>query len=298
MSATDQLREILDERIVVHDGSWGVLIHRRGLSEEEYRGERLRDHERDVKGDPDLLNLTRPEIVSEIHDAYFAAGADLATTNTFTATSIGQADYALERVAAEMSLAGSRLARAAADEWTRRTPERPRFVAGALGPLNVSLSVSPKVDDAAFRAVTFDQVRETYAEQIAALAEGGVDLLLVETIFDTLNAKAAIVAARETAPELPLWLSFTAIDKSGRNLSGQTAEAFWVSVEHARPLIAGVNCSLGATEMRPFLEGLARIADTYVSCYPNAGCRTRWVSTTSSRPTPAATSARSPRTVS
>jgi len=271
VSATDQLREILDERIVVHDGSWGVLIHRRGLSEEEYRGERLRDHERDVKGDPDLLNLTRPEIVSEIHDAYFAAGADLATTNTFTATSIGQADYALERVAAEMSLAGSRLARAAADEWTRRTPERPRFVAGALGPLNVSLSVSPKVDDAAFRAVTFDQVRETYAEQIAALAEGGVDLLLVETIFDTLNAKAAIVAARETAPELPLWLSFTAIDKSGRNLSGQTAEAFWVSVEHARPLIAGVNCSLGATEMRPFLEELARVADTYVACYPNAG---------------------------
>jgi 5-methyltetrahydrofolate--homocysteine methyltransferase len=271
VSATDQLREILDERIVVHDGSWGVLIHRRGLSEEEYRGERLRDHERDVKGDPDLLNLTRPEIVSEIHDAYFAAGADLATTNTFTATSIGQADYALERVAAEMSLAGARLARAAADEWTRRTPERPRFVAGALGPLNVSLSVSPKVDDAAFRAVTFDQVRETYAEQIAALAEGGVDLLLVETIFDTLNAKAAIVAARETAPELPLWLSFTAIDKSGRNLSGQTAEAFWVSVEHARPLIAGVNCSLGATEMRPFLEELARVADTYVACYPNAG---------------------------
>jgi 5-methyltetrahydrofolate--homocysteine methyltransferase len=271
VSAAEQLREILDRRIVVHDGAWGVLIHRRGLSEAEYRGERLRDHERDVKGDPDLLNVTRPEIVSEIHDAYFAAGADLATTNTFTATSIGQADYALERLAPEMSLAGARLARAAADEWTRRTPERPRFVAGALGPLNVSLSVSPKVDDAAFRAVTFDQVRATYAEQIAALAEGGVDLLLVETIFDTLNAKAAIVAAREIAPELPLWLSFTAIDMSGRNLSGQTAEAFWVSVEHARPLIAGVNCSLGATEMRPFLEELSRVADTYVGCYPNAG---------------------------
>jgi len=271
VSAAEQLKEMLDDRIVVHDGAWGVLIHRRGLSEAEYRGERLRDHARDVRGDPDLLNLTQPEIVSEIHDAYFAAGADLATTNTFTATSIGQADYALERLAPEMSLAGARLARAAADEWTRRTPERPRFVAGALGPLNVSLSVSPKVDDAAFRAVTFDQVRETYAEQIAALAEGGVDLLLVETIFDTLNAKAAIVAARQIAPELPLWLSFTAIDRSGRNLSGQTAEAFWVSIEHARPLIAGVNCSLGATEMRPFLEGLARVADTYVGCYPNAG---------------------------
>ena len=271
MSATEQLRAILDERIVVHDGSWGVLIHRRGLSEEDYRGELLREHPRDVRGDPDLLNVTRPEIVSEIHDAYFAAGADLTTTNTFTATSIGQADYALEGLAPEMSLAGARLARAAADAWTSRTPERPRFVAGALGPLNVSLSVSPKVDDAAFRAVTFDQVRATYAEQITALAEGGVDLLLVETIFDTLNAKAAIVAAREIAPELPLWLSFTAIDRSGRNLSGQTAEAFWVSVEHARPLIAGVNCSLGATEMRPFLEELSRVADTYVGCYPNAG---------------------------
>src|SRR4029079_19024131 len=265
------LRAILDRRIVVHDGAWGVLIHRRGLSEEEYRGERLRDHPRDVRGDRDILNVTRPGIVSEIHDAYFAAGADLATTNTFTATSIGQADYALEGLAAEMSLAGARLARAAPDEWTRLTPERARFVAGALGPLNVSLSVSPKVEDAAFRSVTFDQVRETYAEQIAALAGGGGAPVLVETIFDTLNAKAAIVAAREVAPDLPLWLSFTAIDRSGRNLSGQTAEAFWVSVEHARPLIAGVNCSLGATEMRPFLEGLARVADTYVSCYPNAG---------------------------
>jgi len=271
VSQIDRLRELLERRIVVHDGAWGVLIHRKGLSEAEYRGERLRGHPRDVKGDPDLLNVTRPEVVSEIHDAYFAAGADLATTNTFTATSIGQSDYALEGLAAEMSLEGARLARRAADEWTRRTPERPRFVAGALGPLNVSLSVSPKVDDAAFRSVTFDEVRDTYAAQIAALAEGGVDLLLVETIFDTLNAKAAIVAARDVAPELPLWLSFTAIDRSGRNLSGQTAEAFWVSVEHARPLIAGVNCSLGATEMRPFLESLARVADTYVSCYPNAG---------------------------
>ena len=271
MSAIDQLREILDRRIAIHDGSWGVLIHRRGLSEAEYRGERLRDHGRDVKGNPDLLNLTRPDIVTEIHDAYFDAGADLATTNTFTATSIGQADYALEGLAAEMSREGARLARAAADAWTRRTPERPRFVAGAIGPLNVSLSVSPKVEDASYRSVTFAQVRETYAEQIVALAEGGVDVLLVETIFDTLNAKAAIVAAADVAPELPLWLSFTAIDKSGRNLSGQTSEAFWVSVEHAAPLIVGVNCALGATEMRPFLEDLSRAADTYVGCYPNAG---------------------------
>jgi len=271
VTATDQLREILDRRIAVLDGSWGVLIHRRGLSEADYRGEQLREHTRDVKGDPDLLNVTRPELVAEIHDAYFAAGADIATTNTFTATSIGQADYELGHLAAELSREGARLARAAADAWSARTPERPRFVAGAVGPLNVSLSVSPKVDDPAFRSVTFEEVRASYAEQIAALREGGVDLLLVETIFDTLNAKAAIVAAADVAPELPLWLSFTAIDRSGRNLSGQTAEAFWVSVEHARPLVVGVNCSLGASEMRPFLEGLARVAGTYVSCYPNAG---------------------------
>ncbi len=261
----------MDQRIAILDGSWGVLIHRKGLSEADYRGELLRDHGRDVQGDPDVLNLTRPDLIAEIHEGYFAAGADIATTNTFTATSIGQADYALDHLAADMSRAGARLAREAADTWTARTPDRPRFVAGAVGPLNVSLSVSPKVDDPSFRTVTFDEVRASYAEQIAALAEGGVDILLVETIFDTLNAKAAIVAAADVAPELPLWLSFTAIDRSGRNLSGQTSEAFWVSVEHARPLIVGVNCSLGATEMRPFLEGLARVADTYVACYPNAG---------------------------
>jgi 5-methyltetrahydrofolate--homocysteine methyltransferase len=266
-----QLQALLAERILVLDGSWGVLIHRRGLSEEEYRGERFASHSHDVKGDPDLLNLTAPHVVSEIHDAYFEAGADIATTNTFTATSIGQADYALQDYAAEMSLSGARLAREAADRWTERTPDRPRFVAGSVGPLNVTLSLSPKVDDPAYRAVTFEQVQAAYEEQIRALRDGGVDLLLVETIFDTLNAKAAIVAAREAAPELPLWLSFTAIDKSGRNLSGQTSDAFWISVEHAEPFIVGVNCSLGATEMRPFLEGLASVASTYVSCHPNAG---------------------------
>ena len=259
------------ERILVLDGSWGVLIHRKGFSEEEYRGERFRDHARDVRGDPDLLNLTHPEIVAAIHDDYFAAGADIATTNTFTATRIGQADYALEEAAAEMSREGAALARRAADAWTERTPEKPRFVAGSLGPLNVTLSLSPKVDDPAYRAVTFDEVRDAYAEQVAALRDGGVDLLLVETVFDTLNAKAALVAARDVAPELPLWISFTAIDRSGRNLSGQTVEAFWISVEHAEPLLVGVNCSLGATEMRPFIEGLSNVASTYVSCHPNAG---------------------------
>jgi 5-methyltetrahydrofolate--homocysteine methyltransferase len=267
----EQLQQLLAERILVLDGAWGVLIHRRGFSEEEYRGERFATHTHDVKGDPDLLNLTAPEIVAEIHDSYFEAGADIATTNTFTATSIGQADYALDGAAAEMSLEGARLARAAADAWTARTPDKPRFVAGSVGPLNVTLSLSPKVEDAAFRAVTFDAVQSAYEEQIRALRDGGVDLLLIETIFDTLNAKAAIVAAHAVAPELPLWLSFTAIDRSGRNLSGQTSDAFWISVEHAEPLIVGVNCSLGATEMRPFLEGLAGVASTYVSCHPNAG---------------------------
>ncbi|HLF67825.1 MAG TPA: methionine synthase [Gaiellaceae bacterium] len=271
MNAAERLAELMQERILVLDGSWGVLIHRRGLSEEEYRGERFLEHERDLRGDPDLLNLTHPEIVAEIHDSYFAAGADIATTNTFTATRIGQADYGLQEVAGEMSLEGARLARAAAEEWTRQTPEKPRFVAGSLGPLNVTLSLSPKVDDAAYRAVTFEHVRGAYEEQVAALRDGGVDLLMIETVFDTLNAKAAIVAVREVAPELPLWISFTAVDRSGRNLSGQTPEAFWISVEHAEPFLVGVNCSLGATEMRPFLEELASAAPTYVSCHPNAG---------------------------
>jgi 5-methyltetrahydrofolate--homocysteine methyltransferase len=261
---TEQLRQLLDERIVLLDGSWGVLIQRDVRGEEAYRGERFADHPRDVAGNPDLLNLTRPELILDIHRRYFAAGADVATTNTFTATRIGQADYALEDVAAEMSLAGARLARQAADEAGG-------FVAGSLGPLNVSLSVSPKVEDAGFRSVAFDQVREAYAEQIAALVEGGVDLLLIETVFDTLNAKAAIAAALDVAPDVPRWISFTAIDISGRNLSGQTVEAFWASVEHAEPLIVGVNCSLGAAEMRPYVEDLARIVDTYVSCHPNAG---------------------------
>ncbi len=261
---TDELRRLLDERIVVLDGGWGVLIQRDVRGEEAYRGERFRDHPRDVAGDPDLLNLTRPEVILDIHRRYFAAGAQIATTNTFTATRIGQADYALEEYAAEMSREGARLARQAADEAGG-------FVAGSVGPLNVSLSVSPKVDDPGFRPVTFDQVREAYAEQIAALVEGGVDILLVETIFDTLNAKAAIAAALDVAPDVPRWISFTAIDASGRNLSGQTVEAFWASVEHAEPLIVGVNCSLGAAEMRPYVEDLARLATTYVSCHPNAG---------------------------
>jgi len=267
MRATiEQLKDLLDERIVVLDGAYGVLIQRTVKGEEAYRGDRFRDHPRDLAGDPDLLNLTQPDIVRDIHRSYLAAGAEIVTTNTFTATTIGQADYALEPFAYEMSVEGARLAREAADEL-----DRPAWVAGSVGPLNVSLSLSPRVDDATYRSATFDQVRDAYAEQMRGLAEGGVDLLMIETIFDTLNAKAALVAAKDVAPDVPLWISFTAIDRSGRNLSGQTVDAFWISVAHARPLIVGVNCSLGANEMRPFVEDLARAATTYVACHPNAG---------------------------
>src|SRR5215204_3856726 len=241
------------------------MIQNAGLAPEDYRGERFRDHPRDVAGDPDLLNLTRPEVVLGIHRAYLEAGADITTTNTFTATRIGQADYGLEDAVYGMNIEGARLARQAVDEAGGR------FVAGSLGPLNVTLSLSPKVDDPAYRAVTFDQVVESYSEQIRGLHEGGVDLLLIETIFDTLNAKAAIAAAKEVAPELPLWISVTIVDLSGRTLSGQTVEAFWTSIEEAKPLIVGVNCSLGAKEMRPHVAELARLAGTYTSAHPNAG---------------------------
>ncbi|MFG1851748.1 methionine synthase [Actinomadura geliboluensis] len=260
------LRELLDERIAVLDGAWGTMLQGAGLKPEDYRGDRVGgDHAKDVTGDPDLLNLTRPDVILDVHRQYLGAGADITTTNTFTATRIAQADYGLESLVHEMNVQGARLARQAADEFGGR------FVAGSVGPLNVTLSLSPRVEDPAYRTVTFDQVKESYAQQIAGLAEGGVDLLLIETIFDTLNAKAAIAAAREVAPELPLWISVTIVDLSGRTLSGQTVEAFWRSIEHADPLAVGVNCSLGAAEMRPHVEELARIAGTYVASHPNAG---------------------------
>src|SRR5688572_22982237 len=241
------------------------MIQNARLDPEDYRGERFADHARDVAGDPDLLNLTRPDLVLDVHRQYLAAGADITTTNTFTATSIGQADYGLESAVHEMNVEGARLARQAADEAGGR------FVAGSIGPLNVTLSLSPKVDDPSYRAVSFDDVVAAYAKQIRGLREGGVDLLLIETIFDTLNAKAALVAAQEAAPELPLWISVTIVDLSGRTLSGQTVEAFWTAIQHASPLIVGVNCSLGAKEMRPHVADLSRIADTYTSAHPNAG---------------------------
>jgi 5-methyltetrahydrofolate--homocysteine methyltransferase len=264
-AGAEAIKRALDKRILVLDGAWGTTLQRFALKPEDYRGELFRDHPRDLTGDPDVLNLTRPDVILDIHRQYLAAGADITTTNTFTATSIGQGDYGLEAAVRDINLAGARIARQAANEAGGR------LVAGSVGPLNVTLSISPKVDDPAFRTVSFDGVRAAYAEQIAALAEGGVDLLLIETIFDTLNAKAAIAAARQVAPELPLWISVTIVDLSGRTLSGQTVEAFWTAVEHAEPLIVGVNCSLGAAEMRPYVEDLSRLAHTYTSCHPNAG---------------------------
>ena len=203
-----RLRELFDQRVAVLDGAWGTMLQTAGLTPADYRGDLLLDHPRDVTGDPDLLNLTRPDVILDVHRQYLAAGADITTTNTFTATSIGQSDYGLQSLVRDMNVRGARLARQAADEFENR------FVAGSIGPLNVTLSLSPRVDDPAYRAVTFEQVRAAYAEQIAALAEGGVDLLLIETIFDTLNAKAAIAAARDVAPHLPLWISVTIVDMS------------------------------------------------------------------------------------
>ncbi|WIV54602.1 methionine synthase [Amycolatopsis nalaikhensis] len=260
-----RLRALLDQRVAVLDGAWGTMLQGAGLTPADYRGDRFGEHTHDVTGDPDLLNLTRPDVILDVHRQYLAAGADITTTNTFTATSIGQADYGLQDHVHEMNVRGAQLARQAADEAGGK------FVAGSIGPLNVTLSLSPKVEDPAYRAVTFEQVKAAYAEQIRGLDEGGVDLLLIETIFDTLNCKAAIAAAREVAPHLPLWISVTIVDLSGRTLSGQTVEAFWSSIEHAKPLVVGVNCSLGAEEMRPHVEELSRIADAYVACHPNAG---------------------------
>ncbi|MET9267908.1 methionine synthase [Amycolatopsis sp. NPDC004079] len=262
---TQNLRNLLDQRVVVLDGAWGTMLQGAGLAPEDYRADWLEGHEKDVTGDPDLLNLTRPDVVLDVHRQYLAAGADITTTNTFTATSIGQADYGLQDRVREMNLRAAELARQAANEFDNR------FVAGSIGPLNVTLSLSPRVEDPAYRAVTYEDVKASYAEQIQALADGGVDLLMIETIFDTLNCKAAITAAREVAPHLPLWISVTIVDLSGRTLSGQTVEAFWTSVAHARPMVVGVNCSLGAAEMRPHVEELAKLADTYTACHPNAG---------------------------
>src|SRR5436190_3013270 len=269
------LHDALKQRILVLDGAMGTMVQRYALTEAQFRGERFRDHPRDLRGNNDLLTITRPEVIREIHSQYLAAGADILETNTFNSTSISQADYHLEDIVAELNLAAARLAREVADGFTARTPGKPRFVAGVLGPMNRTLSLSPDVNDPGFRAVTFDQVKDAYKVAVTALVEGGVDLILVETIFDTLNAKAALFAIDEHFEELgvrlPIMISGTITDASGRTLSGQTAEAFWNSMRHARPLSIGFNCALGAKQLRPHVEELARIADVYVSAHPNAG---------------------------
>lgn len=254
----------------------GTMIQRYKLEERDYRGERFQDWHADVKGNNDLLSITKPEIIQEIHELYLSAGADIIETNTFSSTTIAQADYDMQSLAYELNVASANCARKAADKFTAQNPAKPRFVAGAIGPLNKTLSLSPDVNNPGFRAVTFDEVVEAYTEQIKGLSDGGVDLLLIETIFDTLNAKAAIFAVKNYfrkagKPELPIMISGTITDASGRTLSGQTLEAFYVSVMHANPLSVGLNCALGASEMRPHIEELSQICGCYTSAYPNAG---------------------------
>ena len=268
------LPAILEQRIAILDGAMGTMIQRFRLGEAQYRGERFKSFARDVKGNNELLSLTQPSVIRDIHEGYLAAGADLIETNTFGATSIAQADYGMSELAREMNLASARLARAACDAYS--SPDKPRFVAGALGPTPKTASISPDVNDPGARNVSFEELRAAYLEQVQALAEGGADLLLLETVFDTLNAKAALFAIDEffeqSGERLPLVISGTVTDASGRILSGQTVTAFWHSVRHARPLAVGLNCALGAALMRPYLQELAKVADdTFISCYPNAG---------------------------
>ncbi len=269
-----QLPEILAKRIAILDGAMGTMIQRFKLNEAQYRGERFASFHKDVKGNNELLSLTRPDVIADIHEKYLAAGADLIETNTFGATTVAQDDYDMADLAREMNFQSAKIARAACDKYA--TADRPRFVAGALGPTPKTASISPDVNDPGARNVTFEQLRAAYYEQVEALVEGGSDVLLVETIFDTLNAKAALFAIDEyfenSGERLPLIISGTVTDASGRILSGQTVTAFWHSVRHARPLAVGLNCALGAALMRPYVQELHRVAsDTYISCYPNAG---------------------------
>ncbi len=269
------LYQAAKERILILDGSWGVMFQREGLTEEDFRAERFKDHSVHLKGNNDILCLTRPDLVQKLHEAYFAAGADISETNTFSATWIAQEDYSCQSAVRDINFEGARLARAAADKFTAAEPDKPRFVAGSIGPLNKMLSMSSDVNDPGARLVTFDQVYEAYREQVQALHEGGVDLFLIETITDTLNCKACIKAIMDLEDEgyerLPIWISGTITDRSGRTLSGQTAEAFWNSVKHASPFAIGFNCALGADLMRPHIAEMSRVADTLVAAYPNAG---------------------------
>jgi methionine synthase I (cobalamin-dependent) len=269
-----RLRSLLEQRIVLLDGAMGTMIQQHKLDERGFRGERFRGHGRDLKGNNDLLTLTRPDIVAAIHRTYLEAGADIIETNTFNSSSVSQSDYGMEALVPELNYRAAQLARRTADEFAQAR-ERPAFVAGALGPTTRMTSLSPDVNDPGFRSVSFDELVATYSDAVRALFMGGVDLLLIETVIDTLNAKAAIYAAcsvfAEAGVELPIIISGTITDASGRVLSGQTTEAFWNSIRHARPLAVGLNCALGGAQLRPYVEELARVADTYVCAYPNAG---------------------------
>jgi 5-methyltetrahydrofolate--homocysteine methyltransferase len=271
----EALKREAKERILILDGAMGTMIQRYKLDETGYRGARFKDHPRDLKGNNDLLVLTQPKIISEIHNAYLEAGADILETNTFNAQAISQADYGLEDFAYEMNLAAAKLAREAADAWTKKTPGKPRFVAGAMGPTNRTASISPDVNNPGFRNVSFDALVAAYTTQTRGLIDGGADTVLIETVFDTLNAKAAGFAVEQVfdtmGVRLPIMISGTITDLSGRNLSGQTPEAFWYSMQHLKPFSVGLNCSFGAEQLRPSVADMAAAADTLISVYPNAG---------------------------
>ena len=271
----DILRKLLEQRILILDGAMGTMIQQYKLTESQYRGERFKDRPGDIKGNNDLLSLTQPQIIKDIHLQYFKAGADIVETNTFNSNRISMADYKMESLVYELNVAAAKIAKSAAEQFTRENPAKPRFVAGALGPTTRTASISPDVNNPAFRAINFDQLVEAYSEQLKGLIDGGVDLILIETIFDTLNAKAAIFAyetiSEQMGQKLPLIISGTITDASGRTLSGQTTEAFWISVKHSKPLAIGLNCALGPADMRAYIAELSRVADCFVSCYPNAG---------------------------
>lgn len=276
MNKEQQLREVLDKRILLIDGAMGTMIQRHKPTEEDYRGERFKDWHLDLKGNNDLLVLTQPQMIKSIHKEYLEAGADIIETDTFNAQAVSLADYDMQKLAYEINVAAAKIAREAVDEYMQQNPGTKKFVAGAIGPLNKTLSLSPDVNDPGYRNLTFDETVEAYTEQVKGLDEGGADVLLMETITDTLNVKAAIYAInnyfRSSGKErLPLMISGTIVDASGRTLSGQTLEAFYISVQHANPISIGLNCSLGGKEMRPYVEELSELADCYISCYPNAG---------------------------
>ncbi len=267
------IRELLKERILFLDGAMGTMIQQYKLSEAEYRGDRFKDYPHDVKGNNDLLSITQPKIISDIHESFLEAGADILETNTFNSNFVSMGDYHMEFLVKELNIASAQLARKAADKYS--TPEKPRFVAGSLGPTNKTASLSPDVNNPGYRAIDFDALVENYTEQAEALYEGGVDIFLIETVFDTLNCKAAIYALLDLKEkkgiDLPIMISGTITDASGRTLSGQTVEAFWISISHANPISVGLNCALGAEQMKPFLQDLSRMAWTHISAHPNAG---------------------------